>query len=159
MGVVEEARANVEACLANLENVYSFAVDQRTFAVSQVKYQRAREDARKGLLDVYAKIHNGNGEVLHVRRDGDPELPGTTVKHGESLEPALESAVRERTGAACSIDGIERATILGVRNRDDPDRPTVYRLSVVFDAVPDSGFGGGNVTWRELRETARPGHA
>jgi len=117
----------------------SFPVNQTTLSLSPDAYADAVSRAEDGFADVYVRVHNDDGDVLHVEHDGRPRVPRCV---GNSAKPLVEracNAVHESTGVDCEIDEIVRVTIAGVRNADDPDAETVYRLLVLLDAVYDSG--------------------
>jgi hypothetical protein len=116
-----------------------FPVNQTTLSLSPDAYQDARDRADDGVADVYVRVHNDDGEVLHAEGDGRPRVPRCVGTSAKPLVDRARSAVREATGVSCVIDEIVRVTIAGVRNAEDPDAETVYRLLVLFDATYDSG--------------------
>jgi ADP-ribose pyrophosphatase YjhB (NUDIX family) len=154
MGVAARSRERVERRLADLEGAYgSFPITQTTISLPGPRYVRAREQHQDGLVDVYAEVHNDEGEVLHVERDTGLALPGTATDVEDSLEQGLRRAVERETGIECDIDGLTGVTIAGIRNEDDPDGVTVYRLVVVFSAVHESGVANGSAAWAtEVRD-------
>jgi len=116
-----------------------FPVNQTTLSLSPEAYHDAVKRATDGVADVYIRVHNDDGEVLHVETDGRRRVPRCV---GESAKPLADRAcraVQEATGIDCVIDEIVRVTIAGVRNAEDPEAETVYRLLVLFDAAHDSG--------------------
>jgi len=157
MGVVERSSANVESCIAMLEKSYSsFSVNQTSLSVSPDQYKQARAEARKDRVDVYAKVHNENGEVLHVRQQGTVTLPSTTTAVGRSLELEACDVVQDVTGVECSITGVDRATILGISNAEDPECGTIYRLAVLFDATYDAGSTTERAVWQQTATAPQP---
>jgi len=149
MGVVERSYAAVESYLSVLDQSYgSFSVNQTTVAVSQSRYEREREKAGAGSVDVYTKVRNDESELLHVQNAETLELPSTTVTD-EEFERAAATAVENETGIDCRIVDVEQATILGVRNIDDDSHKTVYRLAVVFEASHSSGSISSDAEWQE----------
>jgi len=150
MRVVEHSSASVEATLSELETAYgSFPVNQTTVAVSADRYERAREADKRGRIDLYATVQNGEGAILHVDGGSSRVLPGVSVERGTSLEPTLESAVREKTGVECRLDEVTEARIVGIRDRSRDDRETVYRLAVVFEARYRAGSTTDDACWLE----------
>ena len=152
MGAVEQSYATVESYLSALDESYdSFSVNQTTLAVSSGRYEREREKAGAGRVDLYAKVTNDNSEVLHVEQEDSLGLPATTTTE-ETFEHAACTAVSELTGVDCRIVDVEQATILGIRDADDRARETVYRLAVVFEATHRSGTVNGNAVWESTVE-------
>jgi len=157
MGVVERSSANVESCIAMLEESYSsFSVNQTSIAVSTAQYEQAKEEARKDRLDLYAKVRNSDNEVLHVRTDGAVALPSTTTAGERSLEQAVCETVADRTGIECSITGVDRATILGISERGNEEADTIYRLAVLFEATQDAGSANENAVWQRTTIPPQP---
>jgi hypothetical protein len=156
MGVVEQSCAAVESYLSMLDQSYgSFSVNQTTVAVSQSRYEREREKAGDGSVDVYTKVRNDESEVLHVQNEETRELPSATVTDAE-FERAAATAVETEAGVDCRITGVEQATILGVRNIDDDTHKTVYRLAVVFEASYTSGSVTGDAEWHDTTTQPEP---
>jgi len=157
MGVVERSSANVESCIAMLEESYSsFSVNQTSISVSTAQYEQARAEARKDRLDLYAKVRNSDNEVLHVRAGDALALPSTTTGGKRSLEGAVCETVADRTGIECSITGVDRATILGISERGNEDADTVYRLAVLFEARHITGAVNENAVWQRTTIPPQP---
>jgi len=139
MDVAERSRARVQERLARLEQEFgSTAVDQTTFSVGEGAYRHAVERSREGRVDVHAFVHNESGDVLLSEDDGSWAIPQGQTEDAERPANAAKRVVSEAAGVECTIRDAVRATICGVRNGDDDDAETVYRLSVVFDAEIDS---------------------
>ncbi|PSP36914.1 hypothetical protein BRD08_05250 [Halobacteriales archaeon SW_10_66_29] len=157
MGVVERSSANVESCLAALEESYStFSVNQTSIEVSPSQYAQARAEAREDRVDLYAKVRNDDGEVLHVRKQDAVALPSTTTPVDRSLELAVCEAVADRTGVECSVTAVDRATIVGISNAEDVASGTIYRLAVLFEAAHDAGRGNDDVVWQQTATPPQP---
>ncbi len=158
MGIAARSRERVEGRIASLEAVYgSFPVSQTTISLPASRYERARElyhDA--DLIDVYAQVRNDEGDVLHVDGEGQPALPGTAVGTHTSLEDAVRDAVEGQTGVRCQVDGLETVTIAGLRNDDDPDGDTLYRLVVVFSASCEGGVPNAQAAWEPAVRSGQP---
>jgi hypothetical protein len=155
MEAIETTSGTVEGQLAELDEVYgTFSVDQTTVAVPRPRYERERA-TEPGRIEVYAKVQNDSGKILHVDADS-PELPSTTVTDVADIESAARAAVREATGIECTCTVLDRAHIRGVRDADDGERETIYRLAVVVEGhrtvVSDDDRG----VWQQ---TAEPSHA
>ena len=160
MSVAELSRERVAERLTGLQESYdSFPVDQTTLSVATEAYDKARERCRGGLVDAHVQVSNGDGDVLLVDRDGDWVVPRAEPGAGRRLETGAQQAVRERTGVECSVTGLRRVTILGVRDVDDPERPPVYRLVAVFTAEYVAGSPAEDSEWHaDLPESALPGY-
>lgn len=135
------------------EQFGSFPVNQTTLVVSEADYAAARERADRGMVDVYVRVYNGEGEVLHVRGDGEPTVPRYVSGTDGSLADRVRARVEEETGVACAVDDVARATITGVRG-DADQGATLYRLVVLLDATYERGSPDGGV-W-EAGEPAIP---
>ena len=130
----------------------SFPVNQTTLSLRADAYHDASERASEGIADVYVRVYNDDGDVLHVDTDGQRRVPRCVGDSGRSLKDRAQNAVEEPTGVTCSIEQIVRVTIAGVRNADDPDAETVYRLLVLFDASRTGGTLRDGV-WQSDPET------
>jgi len=128
-----------------------FPVNQTTLSLSPDAYHDARDRADDGVADVYVRVHNDDGEVLHAEGDGRPRVPRCVGTSAKPLVDRARTAVEEATGVSCVIDEIVRVTIAGVRNAENPDADTVYRLLVLFDATYDSGQAQNGV-WQSDSE-------
>lgn len=153
MGAVEQSYEAVESYLSTLERSYdSFGVNQTTLAVEPRRYERERERALAGSVDVYTRVVNDSGEVLRVHRESDLVLPATRTAT-EPFERVARAAVEEQTGVDCRIDGLDEVTILGIRNRAN-GHDSVYRLAIVFEASPRTGSTNGDAVWHSGSQEA-----
>lgn len=135
MSVAEGSRERVEDRLVALEEDYSgFPVNQTTLAVPRGTYERASERCERGVVDAHVQLYNAEDDVLLVEDDDEWMIPHIEPRASDRVVPGTERIIRERTGLDCGITGVKRVTILGIRDEDDPDRPSVYRLSAVFTA-------------------------
>lgn len=142
MGVVEQSHEMVELYISALEQSYgTFAINQTTLTVPPSEYDRERERASAGCVEIYIKVTNDEADVLHIE-DGDERVVPSTRTEGVPLETVATDIVEDETGVACQIEEIEQATILGIRDSES-DRETVYRLAIVFSARPTSQAGTG----------------
>jgi len=147
MGVVKQSYETVESYLSTLDEAYdSFKVNQTTVAATPDRYERERERASAGSVDLYTKVRNDDGEILHVREDEGVVLPSTRTT-SERFERSAFDAVEAQTGVECRVEGIEQATILGIRDESEEHEP-VYRLAVVFEATHWSGSADETALWR-----------
>jgi len=170
MSVAEVSRDRVEERLVALEDEYSgFPINQTTLTVPSDAYERAGERCERGIIDAYVQLYNDSEDVLLVERDGEWVVPHGELATTERVVPGTEAAIREATGVGCSLTDLTRATILGVRDEDDPDRPPVYRLIAVFVAETEGSDATGRVStadatpedvrWHPtLPESAVPSH-
>jgi len=157
MGVVEQSSSNVEESIAMLEESYSsFSINQKTLSVAPSQYEEVRAAAREDRLDAYAKVRNGDDEVLHITREDSLVLPSTTTPAGSSLEADICAAVTDGTGVDCSITDVEQATILGISNAEDDDCGTIYRLAILFEATLDGGTAHDDVVWERTVRAPQP---
>jgi hypothetical protein len=151
MGIPERSRERVEAYIAGLEETYgTFPVNQTTVSLPGERYDAVREREREtgGFVDAYVQVQNGDRNVLHVARNGHADLPGVRVAMDTRTEQQVRAAVRKRTGIECTIDGVERATIAGVRHAGDTDRGTLYHVVVVFSGRQVSGTPVEDAVWQ-----------
>lgn len=158
MGIPERSRERVEEYIAGLEETYgSFPVNQTTMTLPGERYSRVCEREREtgGFVDAYIQVRDSEHNVLHVASNGTTDLPGVRVAMSDRTEPAVRAAVREHTGASCTVDGVERATIAGVRNADDPDSGTVYHLVAVFSGQHVEGALVEEAVWQQSANTVR----
>lgn len=150
MGAVEESYARVESHLDTLGDVYSsYSTNQTTIAVDPGRYEREASRAENGSIDVYTKVTNDAGEILHVGECDGQELPSATAGSVSSLESTARAAVDEAVGLECTLDGLETATILGIHDADDDSREPIYHLAVVFEASVASDPVETDGSWQE----------
>lgn len=161
MNEAERSEQWVTDQLDRLEEVYGSApVHQLGWTVPPARYERAAD--ADGIERAVAGVHvtNDADEVLLIR-DGHDEwaCPRGPVDPGESLEEGAKRNVREATGIDCSIDSVERITIVGIGDETDRERPQVYCLVVRFvgSSGPDERVecGESPVRWRSSRPTDR----
>jgi len=160
MGVVEQTRGAVESQLSALEESYgSFSVNQRTVTVPTAEYEQKRDRSGREDVDVYAKVHNEESEVLYVDTDDGRVLPSTETGIDEQLEGAARATVDEMAGIACEIRGIEAVTILGLHDGDDSARETIYTLAVLFEGEYIKGELGSKAHWQQFDPDDHPVYA
>lgn len=160
MSAADLSRDRVADRLGMLEEAYSsFPVNQTTLSVSRNTYDQARERCSEGLADVYVQVYDEADNVLLVERPNGWVVPHVEPGVEDRLETGTQRLLAERTGVECRLTDLRRATILGVRNEDDPDRDPVYRLLTVFAAEHTGGTPRNDVAWHtELPESALPSH-
>jgi hypothetical protein len=152
MDVGSRSHKQVTARLDELQDSFNtLAVNQTTAGVPTDSYERARERVAspdRAVTSLYVAVRNDDDDVLVVDED-TTELVGPIDGAPTEVGPAVCSTVRERTGVDCTIVGIERATILGLRDDANPDRTTVYQLVVELAGVYEAGDPGEGATWDE----------
>jgi ADP-ribose pyrophosphatase YjhB (NUDIX family) len=157
MGVVARSREAVEDRLAGLLDTYgSVPVNQTTVSLPADRFAAVRERDAGGLVDAYVAVSNRDDQVLHVDAGDGLELPGTATAGNDPLERDARRAVEEATGVVCELDGLREVTIAGIRNADDPDGTTVYRLVVVFSARYLEGAVETDARWAERTREVAP---
>lgn len=140
MTVGERSHRLVDETLERLRDEYrDFREIGRAFAVPDAQYEFTVERFEAGSVGgAGAWVTDAAGRVLLVQDrglDGPWSEPSGKVEPGESLEAAACREVLEETGVQCAIEGLHLANHWRVSSADDPDRDTVHRLVVVFDAV------------------------
>jgi len=149
MGVAEVSRDHVEELLSELERQYdAFPVSQTTVTVSATDYERVVTRCREGVARVDVRVRNDDGEVLMVERADQLTLPGRIVENRTAIEREAQLAVHDAAGVDCSIEELDHATIAGVDSADGADRPTLYRLLVLFQAEYVDGTVDPDCRWR-----------
>lgn len=128
------------------EQFGSFPINQTTLAVSESDYDTARERAADGTIDVYVRVHDADGDVLHVVEEDGAAVPQCVNHPEEPLGVCVARTVREEAGVDCRIDDVARVTIAGVNDEADPDAATVYRLIALLDAEHERGHADA-ATW------------
>ncbi|WP_262175801.1 NUDIX domain-containing protein [Haloarcula laminariae] len=135
MDVASRSRSRVEERLTRLEEQFgTLEVTQTTFEVGPRRYQRAIENSRDGQLDVRAVVRDEDGAVLLQEGDGEWLVPRGQTRVDEPLSGAVQRIVSETADVDCTVTDATTANIHGIRNSDDEDADTVYRLCVVFTA-------------------------
>ncbi len=158
MGIPERSRERVEAYIAGLEETYgTFPVNQTTVSLPAERYDAVREREREtgGFVDAYVQVEDSERNVLHVARNGHADLPGVRVAMDARTEPQVRAAVRKRTGIECTIVGVERATIAGVRNAEKDDCGTLYHVVAVFSGQHVSGTPVADAVWEPSANPVR----
>ena len=121
------------------ERFGTFPVNQTTLSVSESDYEAARERAATGKIDVYVRVHNEAGDVLHLRNDGEYAVPQCVNHPDEPLGITVARTVRGAASVECNVDDVARVTIAGINDEADPEASTVYRLIVLLDAKYECG--------------------
>jgi hypothetical protein len=158
MGVVEQTSGAVESQLSVLEDSYgSFPVNQRTVTVPTTEYEQRRNQRER--IDLYTKVHNEQLEVLYVGAGSNRMLPSTSATVDDGLENTARGIVEETAGISCQIEGVGSVTILGLHDRNDTDRETVYTLAVLFEATHTGGRLTSPAVWQEFDADDHPVYA
>lgn len=143
MSLDHRSNRRVETHLDRLRDDYgSFELTEKTWPLSRSGYEatvRRFEAGTVGGAGVW--VTNDDGEVLMVRQEGEDgwSEPAGKVEPGETLEEAARREVAEETGVTCTIDDVLVAQVIEATDRDDSNRPSVYRLIVVFAGSYVSG--------------------
>ena len=151
MDVASRSRSRVEERLTRLEEDFGTPeVTQTTFEVGAERYQRALERSRDGQLRLQVIVRDDDGAVLLCEGDDEWLVPSGQTRPDERLPEAVRRIVAEAAGVDCSVTDVARANIHGIRNSDDEDADTVYRLSVVFvaETAESDADGTQSVRWR-----------
>jgi 8-oxo-dGTP diphosphatase len=160
MSVSERSAEWVGDHLSRLTDEYGSApVHQLGWAVSEARYERAAgsEDAERA---AGVRVTNDEDELLLVRdRHNEWACPRGPVESDESLEDGAVRNVREETGISCTVEGVERITIVHISDESDRDRPPIYCLVVLFvgscGADERVECSDTPVRWRNARPTDR----
>lgn len=157
MGDLEGSREAVAEQLAGLQLAYgSVPVHQTTISVSGPRFETVADQYAGSPVDAFVAVENGNEEVLHVDTDAGLALPGTAADADTRLERAAREAVEAATGVVCELAELKRVRIAGVRNDDDPDGETLYRLVAVFTARYLDGETDSDAEWAARPQSTRP---
>ena len=147
--------------LDRLEETYGSApVHQLGWTVRSARYERAADAEAAERAAAGVRVTNDADELLLVRdRHGEWACPRGPVETGESLEAGAKRTVREATGISCTVESVERVTIVAIGDETDRERPQIYHLVVRFvgAAGPDERVEctESPVRWRTSRPTDR----
>lgn len=157
MGVAARSREAVQDRLESLQRTYgNVTVNQTTISLPADRFRAVAEQYTDGLVDAYVAVRNHDEEVLHVDAEEGLELPGTATESDESPEARARRAVEEATGVVCRIDGLREVTIAGIRDADEPEGKTLYRLVVVFSAEYLEGAVEADAEWADRAREVAP---
>lgn len=136
----------VTAALRALEGTYgSVPVRQTTVNVGPGRYEALGDD--DGVVD--AQVHVSDGDRALVIRDGGRwTAPAGAVGPADRIERAARRAVEHAAGVDCRLTDLDHVVITGVNDRTDPERPTRYRLTAVFEAEYVDGDPADGAEWR-----------
>lgn len=152
-------RRDVDRRLDRLEADYGpFPIEAETVTNDPDYFAHGRDLAREGWRgDAGAIVADGEGRVLLIRHEGDPErwgTPGGGHEPGERFEATARREVREETGVDATITGVARARRRTIVHESDPDR-RLAMLTVEFEAeadrdddrnaVPDDAIGDAEI--------------
>jgi 8-oxo-dGTP diphosphatase len=161
MDDAERSAQWVTGQLDRLEDSYGSApVHQLSLTVPAARYERAARAERTERAAAGIRVTNDVDEILLVRdRRGEWACPRGPVETDESLEDGARRNVRETTGISCTIESVERVTIVGIGDEGDRERPQIYCLVVRFagSCGPDERVECADtpVRWRRSRPTDR----
>lgn len=161
MNVSERSEGWVADQLSRLTDEYgSVSVHQLSWTVPAERYHRVTEaeDGERAIAGVH--VTNAENNTLLVRdRHNEWVCPRGPVDTDESLEDGAVRNVRETTGIDCTVEDVERITIIGISDEEDRDRPPVYCLVVRFvgSCGSDERVECSNrpVRWRSTRPADR----
>ena len=161
MNVSEHSEQWVTDQLSRLTDEYGSApVHQLSWTVPTERYDRISEADTTERATAGVRVTNAEDELLLVRdRHDEWACPRGPVATDESLEDGAVRNVRDETGINCTVEGIERITIVGISDEEDREHPPVYCLVVRFvgSCGPDERVecSSGPVRWRRTRPTDR----
>lgn len=138
----------VTEVLDTLQDSYdSFSIHQSSVSVDRETYERVAQRSEHGAIEVDVKVHNEEG-VLVCETDGAERTPHGLIEVGDApIEVAARRLVRERTGVSCHVVDLVSANIVAVHETTVADRKPVYRLSVLFEAMYETGEPGECASW------------
>jgi ADP-ribose pyrophosphatase YjhB (NUDIX family) len=148
----------VENQLGRLTDEYdSSSVHQTSWTVPAERYDRIAGIAADERAAAGVRVTNDD-EVLLVRdRRDEWSSPRGRVGPDESLEEGAIRNVREATGIECTVEDVERISMVGVGDETDRDRSSIYCLVVLFagSCGPDERVDPAEtpVRWRQSRPT------
>lgn len=160
MGRAAVTKSVIEGFLSGLQELYdSFPVNQTTVSLPGERFQHVLNRQKSEIVDAYAEVYNDDRQVLHVETDGEVSLPGDSLDVDDPLEPEVQAAVERTTGVECVVEGVESATIVGLRNEDEPTSEAVYRIVVVFEARHREGSPEPGAYWEKKRGRVESAYA
>lgn len=120
--------------LSRLTDEYGSApVHQLSWTVPTERYDRAAQTDDQERATAGVRVTNSENELLLVRdRHDEWACPRGPVAADESLEDGAVRNVHEATGINCTVEGVERITIVGINDEADRDNPPWYCLIVLF---------------------------
>lgn len=138
----------VTEVLDTLQDVYdSFSIHQSSVSVDREAYERVAQRSEHGAIEVDVKVHHDDG-VLVCETDGVERTPHGLIEVDDaSIEVAACRLVRERTGVSCHVVDLVSANIVAVHDTTRPEREPVYRLSVLFEAMYETGEPAECASW------------
>lgn len=156
MGGKGGTKEEIEERLAGLEVAYdSFAVHQTTISLPAPQFERISAASTSRRAEAYVKVYNEDGQILQYTGGKGETLPRVDVGYEQRLEHEVQAAVERQTGIESTIDGLERATIAGIRNIEDSTAETRYCLILVFTATRRGGTAGPDAEWLSQLEQSR----
>jgi hypothetical protein len=137
---VGRSREQVSSVLETLNNTYeSFPIHQTTVNADKDSYDHAVQHCKQGVVDASVRVRHDGG-VLVFETDGVKQTPGGIIESdAPSIETGASRLVRELTGVSCHVVDLVSANIVGIHDTSSADREPIYRLSVLFEAVYDTG--------------------
>lgn len=144
MHTADGTRAAVHEHLEGLHATYGeFDVLNETVAVDAERYRSHRDALAAdgvGRVTVWAG-HADRGLLLVRPRTGADvwTTPAACSRSGEPLVDAAVRCVRDAAGLDPSVADVYRVERVELRNRSDPDAPTLHDVTVHFDAVVEGG--------------------
>lgn len=134
------SREQVTEALETLNSTYdSFPIHQMSVSVDQDAYERAIKRCERGVVDTSVRVRH-DGSVLVLENDDVEQTPrGTIDTSDEPIETGARRLVEDLTGVSCHVVDLASATIIGIRDTSVPDKEPIYTLSVLFDAVYETG--------------------
>lgn len=146
--VTGRTQKQVTEVLNTLQDAYdSFSIHQSSVSVDRETYERVAQRSEHGTVEVDVKVHHEE-QVLVCETDGSERTPHGLIEVDDAaVETAARRLVRERTGVSCHVVDIVSANIVAVYDTTAPDREPVYRLSVLFEAIYETGEPEECASW------------
>ncbi|UPM43688.1 hypothetical protein [Halocatena salina] len=157
--VTGRTQKQVTEVLNTLQDAYdSFSIHQSSVSVDRETYERVAQRSEHGTVEVDVKVRHEDG-VLVCETDGAERTPhGLIDVDDAAIETAARHLVRERTGVSCHVVDLVSANIVAVHDATTPDRDPVYRLSVSFEAVYETGEPAECASWHASNTQAAATH-
>lgn len=142
------SREQVTEALETLKSTYdSFPIHQMSVSVDQDTYEHAVERCERGVVDASVRVRHDDS-VLVIEDDEVEQTPRGTIDTSDvPIETGTRRFVKELTGVSCHVVDLASASIVSIRDTSIPDREPIYTLSVLFDAVYETGTLNECAAW------------
>jgi len=124
-----------------------FDIQQTTVGVDREEYDVV--DKRPDGVAVRVRVEGDDGMI--VLPDGDDwVLPGG-VLNADPTREAVADLVERRTGIGCSIDGLDRVSLVCLQCDSAPGE--LWTVSTVFSATATGGSPRNGAVWQDRPDT------